>query len=181
MRIDGNEDTEQFDYGCFFCRSGTEPQAAQEIERVLPMAAALVPAKLRTRRIDGKPIEEKVSLFPGYVFVRSISDPRSYGLMRKRQVLRILTDTEGDWKLKGSDRVFAEELFRCGGILGFSKAYYDVNDRIHVTEGPLANYNGQILRVNRRNKTAEVQICFQGISMRMWLGFELIEMDPSKE
>lgn len=181
MRIDGNENMEQPEYGCFFCRTGSELQVAREIERVLPMAAALVPTKLRTRRIDGKPIEEKVTLFPGYVFARMISDSHVYDLPQQRQILRILTDSEGDWKLKGSDRAFAEGLFQCVGVLGFSEAYYDVNDRIHVIEGPLADYNGQILRVNRRNKTAEVQICFQGISMKVWLGFELIEMNPCQE
>ena len=46
MRIDGNENMEQPEYGCFFCRTGSELQVAREIERVLPMAAALVPTNV---------------------------------------------------------------------------------------------------------------------------------------
>lgn len=178
MCIDKIEDKKQFEYGCFFCRTGSELQVAQEIEQILPMATAIVPSKLRTRKVNGKLTEEKIPLFPGYVFARMISERHMYDLLQKRQIFNILTDSEGDWKLKGSDRAFAEELYKCGGVLGFSKAYYDVDDRIHVTEGPLANYNGQILRVNRHHKTAEVLISFQRISMRVWLGFELIELNP---
>ena len=180
MRKILDEQQTESEYGCFFCRTGYESQTAQEIERFLPMSNALVPIKLHIRRINGKPCEESMPLFPGYVFVRLCSDQKMYDLLQRHLILRVLTDSEGDWRLKGSDRVFAEGLFRSGGVMGFSKAYYDVNDRIHVIEGPLADCGGQILRVNRHKRTAQVQMRFQGVSMKVWLGFELIEPIGSK-
>lgn len=169
------------EYGCFFCRTGYEAQIAREIERLLPMSKALVPVKLYMRRVNGKPCEESVPLFPGYVFARLYSDERLYDLLHRRLVLRVLTDSKGDWRLRGSDLEFAEGLFRNDGVMGFSKAYYDENDRIHVVEGPLANCGGQILRVNRHKRTAQVQMSFQGVSMNVWLGYELIAPEGSPE
>ena len=175
-----NDTESKTEYGCFFCKTGYELLTAQEIEQLVPMSRSLVPMKLRYRRINGVLQEEKVILFPGYVFVQMPVNSELFELLRKRIILTILRDSDDDWRLKGTDRAFADELFRCNGVFGFSKAFYE-NDRIHVVEGPLANYNGQILRVNRRKQTAEVQMSCQGVIMRVWLGFELIEPTSDKQ
>lgn len=89
-------------------------------------------------------------------------------------VLRLLRYTDEDWRLKGSDDRFAEMLFRTGGNIGISKAFFDEGDRIRILDGFLKDYEGEITRVNRKNKTVEVRIDFKGKLVTMQVGYELV-------
>lgn len=162
------------EYACAFCRTGSESKIAGEIEKKFPSIDALCTFKLRKRYVKGKTIEEKVALFPGYIFLRFSNESVLYSLIKSGLIYTVLSGADGDWRVTGPDRDFVRGLFDSDGVLGFSKAYYK-NDRIHVTEGPLKNYNGKILRVNHRKRTAEVQISFHGKILDVWLGFEIIE------
>lgn len=174
------EEKDRFEYGCVFLRSGCEARYIEELGRLEPRARALSPTKLRLRHAGGRPVEEAVRLFPGYVFFALPDDMEPDRLIRPDCVYRLLMDSEGDWRLKGADRFFAEGVFQRDGVFGFSKAVY-IGDRIRVLEGPLKDCGGEILRVNRRRRTAEVRMDFQGVSMNVWLGFELIGTKEEKE
>lgn len=163
------------EYACVFCHSGSEEQLVREINDRFPFMEALSPAKMRYRHVNGKPVEEQITLFPGYLFVRLRDDGSPYQLTRNGMIYRLLQYSDGNWRLQGSDRAFAETLFSMGGVFGFSQAFYE-NDRIHIVDGPLKAYDGKILRVNHRKRTAQVQISFSHMNdMTVWLGFELIE------
>lgn len=164
------------EYACFFCRSGCEDQLAQEIAERYPFLDVLSPVKLRYRRVNGHPIEERVTLFPGYLFAR-VSDDLPFQLFRSGLIYKVLLDSNNDWRLSGPDRSFAESLFAAGGVFGFSHAYYE-NEKIRIVDGPLKTYSGQILRVNHRKRTAQVRISVQGTELNVWLGFELIDKQP---
>lgn len=166
--------TDQVEYACVFCRTGGEAQIALDLQESFSFVETLNPVKLRYRHINGKLIEEKVPLFPGYIFVRLHGNDPLYRLMRSGLIYKILKDSDDDWRLSGSDREFAEKLFETGGVFGFSQAFYE-NDRIRIVDGPLKAYDGKILRVNHRKRTAQVQMSIQGMEMNVWLGFELIE------
>ena len=86
----------------------------------------------------------------------------------------MLTDGEGCWQLRGADRTIAEKLFSVNGVIGLSKAYY-VGDRLRVTEGFLKDYQGSIIRVNRRAGTAQIRIEFDGKMITAWVGFEMLD------
>lgn len=161
-------------YGCLFCRSGIEKHIALELTNRWPQVDFIVPEKKRIRRKNGKAMEESVVLFPGYIFVRTAEDIASLPLFCVPNVYRILMDSEKKWKLRGTDRTLAEALFRTGGVVDLSKAYYD-GDRIRIVDGFLKEYEGQILRVNHRRKTAQICVTIEEKEMMIWLGFELID------
>ncbi len=162
-------------YGCLFCRSGSEERVLCDVKRLHPEAEGVVPRRKRMRRMGGMAVEEETVLFPGYVFFRLEDDGRRPDfLLRARESYRLLADADGDWRLSGADRAMAESFFETGGVVGFSRAYYE-GDRIRVVDGMLKAYEGCIERVNRRARTAQVRIDLQGKTMRVWLGFELIE------
>ena len=166
--------------GCLFCRSGREKSVIQVLKPLYPDIRAIVPVKTRYRREGGVAREETVTLLPGYVFFEAEELPPARQLLRFDDVLRLLTYADGDWRLHGSDDQFARVLFRTEGRIGLSRAYYDEGNRVRITEGFLKEYEGSIIRVNRRARTAEVSIDFQDKRVSMWLGFELIERaDPS--
>lgn len=165
---------EQF-YGCLFCRTGREKRIAGEIETELADIRVVFAEKLRRRRQGHSSVEECVPLFPGYLFFRAGDDLDVRKLSRHADVYKLLRDGEGIWQLRGEDRALAHELFRSNGVVGFSKAYYE-GDRIRITDGPLKAYEGRIMRVNRRQQTAQIAL-LGSREVTAWLGFELIERE----
>lgn len=165
---------ERESYGCFFCRAGAEARVMQRLQLIYPDVQFIFPAKLRFRRSRTVAREEQVALFPGYIFFRTTGDIRREEYRMLGDIFRLLTYEGGDWRLHGSDEGIARSLFACAGVVGISRAYYE-GDRIRISDGFLKAYEGQIIRVNRRAKTAQISLDFQGKTLSLWLGFELIE------
>ena len=161
-------------YGCLYCWSGREEGVIGQIATKFPEVHAIVPAKLRYRRHGGQADEERVKLFPGYVFFRTTAEIDLVGFSRIVDLVRVLTYADGDWRLHGADSEIAREIFDAEGTVGFSTAYYE-GDRIRIVDGFLKKYEGSIIRVNRRAKTAEIRVCLQDKVITTWLGFELID------
>ncbi len=159
-------------YGCLFCKAGCEHRVAAELMETNPHIEAIAPVRLRYHR--GRQRDERDILFPGYVFIRTDMDGNLPLEIKHRYVYRVLCNAEGDWHLYGADASIAEEMFRAGGIIGYSRAYYE-NRRIKIVDGFLKNYEGNITRVNRRMQTAEVALTFCKREMRIWVGFEEME------
>lgn len=161
------------EYGCLFCRTGKEQEVAKKLEFEFPGLKAVVPRKTRYRRSHGIAKEEEVILFPGYVFFECSSDKGLRDLTKNTDVYRILTDGKGSWFLLGTDRLIAQRMIEIEGKIGISQAYY-VGGRIKIIDGFLKNYEGSIIRVNHRAKTAQIQVKLDGRIFTLWVGFELI-------
>ena len=172
------QETAQADkeYGCIFCITGREFAVAQRLEKAIPGLKAISPVKLRYRRMDGVAHEERVILFPGYVFfeVQAGSDVEIRTIYIDQDVFKVLyvDDEKKDWRLENPDRQIVAEFFDLHGIVGFSEASFDEGGRIHVLSGLLKGQEGRIKRVNRRAKTIEISLLFCGNIMNLWLGFE---------
>lgn len=156
-----------------FCRTGGEMFAAETMMQQDPEIQTVVPVKKRIRRTKSGIQEEKVVLFPGYVFF--CADEDFLTRVKDREfIYRILRTEANDWRLQGRDRELVSKFFEHDGVIELSKAYYEGN-RIRITEGFMKNFEGQIIRVNHRNKTAQIQLDFVGRQATIWLGFELVE------
>ena len=177
--------------GCFFCKCGKERDVVRHFRAVFPKDRAIVPTRTRYRRTREAVFEEEVPLLPGYVFfeIREEGKPApeiTEGILlalldfaRTDSVLRLLKYTDGDWRLRGFDDQFAEMLIKTGGNIGVSKAYFDEGKRIRITDGFLKDYEGDIVRVNKKTRTAEISVDFQGKKVSMWLGYELMTVAES--
>ena len=185
--------------GCLFCRSGKEEEVVKHFEMVLPDSRAIFPTRTRIWRKGDVVKEETVALLPGYVFFEVNVDEQAVqgqepievdlgqeterdaievallDLARMGGVLKLLRYSDGQWQLIGSDDQFAKMLFDAGGNIGVSQAYFDRGKRIRILSGFLKDYEGCIDRVNKKRRTAEVRVDFQGKRISMWLGYELME------
>ena len=173
--------------GCFFCKSGKEADVVRHFKAVFPKDMAVAPTRTRYRRTREGAIEERAPLLPGYVFFEireagtqapEIVDEVLSALQsfaRADSVLRLLKYTDGDWRLRGFDDRFAKMLLNTGGNIGLSQAWFDEGRRIRIVDGFLKDYEGSIVRVNRKAKTVEVGVNLQGKRVSMWLGYELVE------
>ena len=156
-----------------------------------PNGKAIVPTRTKIRRTREAAIEERVPLLPGYVFFEITEDGTpAPGIIdavlkalldfsRIDSVLKLLRYSDGTWRLYGTDNLFAEMLFRTGGNIGLSQAYFDRGDRIRILDGYLKDYEGYITSVNRKNKTVEVTVNLQGKKVIMKLGYELVDPVPN--
>jgi len=177
--------------GCFFCKSGKEADVIRHFNMTFPNGKAIAPTRTKIRRTREAAIEERVPLLPGYVFFEITEDGTpAPGIIdavlkalldfsRIDSVLKLLRYSDGTWRLYGTDNLFAEMLFRTGGNIGLSQAYFDRGDRIRILDGYLKDYEGYITSVNRKNKTVEVTVNLQGKKVIMKLGYELVDPVPN--
>ena len=166
------EDQSDWAYGCLYCRAGSEREIARSLERLYPALAVIAPEKVRRRRKGRLIWEERVSLFPGYIFIRTNAAFEAIQLRQTQGVFRVLTSSQSDWRLYGPDRALAEILFSVRGVIECSIARYH-GRRIQILEGFLKAYEDAIVRVNRRAQTAQIIVELDRKRVPVWLGFEL--------
>lgn len=166
------------EYGCLFCKTGREEIVLQRMSQLFPTIEAISPVKHRYYRHNGVADLEKVKLFPGYIFFKSNSKNFDIALVKTiTDVIKPLLSNDNEcWQISGTDRELIEELFSYNGEIGLSKAYYDTGNRIRIESGFLKKYEGHIIGINHRAKTAHVKAIINGKVFDLWLGFEEIRI-----
>lgn len=162
-------------YGCLFCITGREKAVAERIERVCPHIRATPAFQEKHKSKDGRKSRIKTVMLPGYVFFEAPDDIEAAGSLPMTDVIRILKGSGEDWQLAGEDEAFARWLFAYDGCLVFSKAYQE-GDHIRILSGPLKDMEGYIVRVDRRGRSGQVVMRICQREIRLWLGFELIDV-----
>lgn len=164
-------------YGCVFCITGKEREVAQSIERACPDVRATAVFQEKHKSVGGRKSRVREVIMPGYVFFDAPDDPEVSLRLPRIDIVRILKDNGNYWQLSGSDNEFARWLFSYNGCLEFSKAYNE-GDRIRIISGPLKDMEGMISRIDRRGRSGQVTVRFNGRDIRLWLGFELVDSVP---
>ncbi|MCR5610252.1 MAG: hypothetical protein K6F68_00260 [Clostridiales bacterium] len=155
---------------CVFCESGRDDIAAENVLKGLH-AFAISPKVEKEECHSG--VWEKClrRMLPGYVFVYSDVPVPVSELVRVSGILRVLKYNDGDYRLKGADRLFAEWVHAHGGMIGMSLAVKD-GTKIRVADGPLKDYEGSIVEVKRQKRIAKVAIRLGDVTRYVWMGFE---------
>ena len=161
--------------GCLYCYGDNIDRAMEVFHGFYPDIRLVYPMRMRRHyfHADKTFVDEPVPLLPGYLFFETDHDLPEEKLARSSYLLRLLTYTDGEWELHGVDDRFARMILNIDGSIGISKAYFDENKRIRILDGFLKDYEDSIIRVNRKSKTAEICIDFQGKTRSMKLGYEL--------
>ena len=161
-------------FGCIFCSCGKEMHVAGALEQRLPQIRARAVRQTKRRTCKGFTTLHDEVILHGYVLFEAPEDLPVLEAIPKEDIIAILTDTDGDWRLFGRDEDYARWVFRHDGLLGLSRAYR-VGDRIQIIDGPLKDMEGQITRIDRRNRGGQVTLSFGGQTMKVWLGFDIVE------
>ncbi len=158
---------------CVHCITGKETDLAAAIQQVYPelRATAVMQTKRFTRQ--GVTTLQNEVILKGYIFIKAASDAQVFSLLGLEDAISILRYDGGEWRLCGDDAVYAEWIFRYNGVIRLSKAY-QIGDRIHIVDGPLKDMEGQIIRIDRRNRNGQVALHVGGNLIKVWLGFELV-------
>ncbi len=122
--------------------------------------------KLRTER-----------LLPGYVFVYSGAEIEPYQLRRIEHVIRVLA-WSGAPELHAEDLRFARWVRDCAGNVRVSQAYRE-GDHVVIVQGPLKQYEGDILWVDKRKGKAKVRVHTESMDLVMWMFFDYVQPGDS--
>jgi len=164
---------EQASYGCVFCRTTREKSVAKSLEEQYPGLKATAVSQTKHRSEQGRKYTVDQILLPGYVFfhteLESLTEP-----IRVQDVIRLLKNPKGSWRLMESDARFAEFVFEHNGTIGLSKVR-NVGDKVIVVEGPLKEMQGYITKIDRHRRNALVEFRFDDRVWKAWLAFELVE------
>lgn len=160
---------------CLFCLTGKEESVVSRINEK-GLGSAFHPRKTKPFFKKGKWEDVPVSLLPGYVFVISETPVPLNVLWRVPDVIRPLTYGPDDHEgyLSGSDRALALWLMQENGLVGNLDMVKE-GTQIRIIGGLLKNFNGRILKVDRRKRLANVELELVGSIHNIWLGVNFLE------
>jgi transcriptional antiterminator NusG len=143
-----------------------------------------VPIYFPQRKLDirrqGVLIHSNAAIFPGYIFIElgENEDILTYhwAFRKTEGFYRFLRSNQNITTLAGKDlEVVLHFIKKVGPIAGKSKAYFDENSRIVVTEGPLMGLEGKIIKVDKRKGRAKIKLDLYEDSFAIDLAFETID------
>jgi transcriptional antiterminator NusG len=160
---------------CLFCETSRE----NKVELYLKEMGYNVISALVERNIfvNGKIKNILRSLTPGYVFFEydGLLDGFIWNDICKIQYIHYpLKYVDNEKGLRGKDLELINWLKGNNGIIKISKVI-EIGNKIKVIEGPLVNYEGKIIKINKRQKCAAIKLDGEGIEMEIWLSYEYIK------
>ena len=167
-------------YGCVFCLTGKERLVANGIELFSKQARARAVCQSMRHTQNGVTTVSDDVVIPGYVFFEAPGNAEVHDLIPLDDLISVLSYSNGDWRLFGEDENYAKFIFKYDGLLSLSKAH-KIGEKIVIVEGPLKDLEGQITRIDKRNRSGQVTVQFAGRQQKIWLGFDIVKELPEHE
>lgn len=133
-----------------------------------------IPMYEKYRKVKGKPTRQLARLFPGYLFF--ISDhPRKLQKLLKQlpEFTRTLGDDDGAIPLYREEVEFLQKYINKEKILQMSEGYLRGTELV-VTSGPLKDYQGKVVKIDRHKRTAVLEMEFLGRKTQVTVGMEVV-------
>jgi transcriptional antiterminator NusG len=162
-------------------QTGKEDKIIESVQSTLAFRIEkqrfIFPKRLLKIRKEGVIKSELKPIFPGYLFVDAENiDTELYNTLRYTQgFFRFLKSNQDITVLSGKDLSILQHFLQFGQSISTSQVYFDENDRICVTDGPLKGLEGMIIKVDKRKKRAKIKMDFANDSILIDLGFEIIK------
>lgn len=159
---------------CIFCATAKCDMIAAAIRQKFGYTA-YSPRIVQRKWVKGACLEEVKPYLPGYVFMYSENPVTQFReICMMEGVGRCLGQRDEGYRLQGEDRSFAEMLYANDGIIGIMKTYRE-GERVRLARGMLGDFEGEIIKLDRRKGRALLQFSFDGNSYKVWVGYEMIE------
>lgn len=124
-------------------------------------------------------VEERLQrLFPGYIFIDTpdISDMRirMYMLHSVDLYAKIIKTGDEMVPVSESEREMIENISGPDHIVDMSRGIIE-HDKVRIFSGPLADYTGEIIKIDRHKRLAWINLDLKGKTISTKLGLEIIE------
>lgn len=156
--------------------TGNEHQVAALCKESLlkEQEEAFIPMYERKRKVRGNYEIVKSVLFPGYVFFQTEDvEGLFYCLKNVSGLTRILQTGNEFTPLHESEVDF---LSRFGGkehVVELSVGYIE-GDKVVITEGPMADWQGKVKKIDRHKRIAVLEVEFFGRITDVTVGLEIV-------
>lgn len=154
-------------------RTGQEEKVLRMCKEILHEQCFL-PKYECARKQDGRWIKREEPLFPGYLFF--ISDDVET-LIKELKVVpdftKVLGDNQEPIALYQHEIDFLQKYTNENRVLEMSCGFLE-GDRLVVTDGPLKDYQGKIVRIDRHKRLAMLEMEFFGRVVRTKVGVEVV-------
>jgi hypothetical protein len=158
-------------YGCISVKVGDESKVAKVIRSLFPAVETCVVKQAKHRSRQGIKSYAYDIMLPGYILFCTEEDISVSQFMRITSVQNIVFYDDYKWSLRGDDLFYAKWAFNNKGTIGVSVVFME-NDEIVITDGPLKDLKGRIIRIDKRNRNALVSLGFRKQNFKVWLAFE---------
>jgi transcription antitermination factor NusG len=169
-----NEAGDRYNYGCVFCTTGREDAVAGYITQQFGHIMALPAAQIKHKSANGKKSCERCIMLPGYIFLKTEASVLPIALTRTPGVLKVLCEEDRAWRLRNANRSFAAWVYENKGLIDMSKAYRE-GQTVRIVEGPLRSQQGNIVKIDKRNRNCLVSLSFNSNVIYAWLAFEYVD------
>jgi len=134
------------------------------------------PTRKLVHLCKGEKTEVSRVLFPGYIFMEMEETAYFRRMLRRStKFFTILRDGEWSFETMRQDEIDAISiLLNDLGEIEFSSGLVE-DDRVRVLSGPLKNYCGKILKINKRECKAKIQLTFRGYPTYTYVGLNAVE------
>lgn len=133
-----------------------------------------IPTYEKYRKVKGQPTKQLAHLLPGYLFF--VSDhPQELQKLLKRipEFAKTLGDDDGAIPLYQEEVEFLQRYTGDERILKMSEGYL-VGSELIVTDGPLKDYQGKVMKIDRHKRTAALELEFLGRKTKVTVGLEVV-------
>ena len=152
---------------CLFC----DTQRCRSVARLLElrgMQRAFSPQIVQRQRKQGRNLEKRYDLLPGYVF--AFADVPFTGWAQTAGIeglRRRLGRAEDLYALQGADREFALRLYQLGGVIDPVRAFR-CGDKVTLADSLFSQAEGQIVEMDRRKARVKIMYRFHGADYFTW-------------
>lgn len=160
---------------CLFCLVSHVPVIRKVLDHSFS-CEVLQASILQRKWIKGSATDESHDYLPGYLFIYS-NEPITdmYRILNLDGVIRFLKyESTSDYELQGTDRLFAESLYKEKGQISYVPVY-EVGDRLTVMNGLFQGQKAEIKKVDRRKQRLQLEFTFDNTARTLWLGYDVVE------
>ncbi len=158
---------------CIFCKNGSEQKIIKIINENSRNVTALAPTRIVQEKRGNTWTKSEKPLIPGYIFMYTEDPQDLISSPKVKDMYKILEYDPGTRNLTGPDYDYAMWIYNNHGKIIPSQVFED-GDEIKVLDGPMANFGGRIIRIDKRKKRALVEFDFDGKKRQVSLAVDFM-------
>ena len=175
-----NDDQSTYEkaYGCIQVKVGDEEDVAETIEKLFPEIEVHTIKQLKHKSRGSIRSHSLNNMLPGYILINADSEFPVRKILSISSVFSILNYENHEWHLRGEDLFYAKWIYENKGLIGISMVYAE-GDEVRIMDGPLKAVEGKIIRIDKRNRNAQISLGCKLNDIKVWLAFEWMEKAKS--
>lgn len=167
---------------CLYCKTGSEAKLVTLLKKSMleylnVELEVFYPVRIMNQKKRGIWSEVAQPLLPGYLFLYLDDevDFPTFLINQERNAYKILRYSDGTMALKDEDEKYAHWVYSYQGRFEPSTIVYEEGQLVKIIDGPLKEMVGQIVKIDKRQRRAVVQMMFAGALRNFNLSINIIE------